>query len=145
MLNFDYQRAKNSPEESPLWKSSPDSLRIIYRCGAEGHLRVPEARLVRIIKSQRPPCGVGKAMVKANTANNNRDVSATLKFITPTSKFNRRYVAPGQEVNTGVYEDKKVEIKDGRTERAELSLDTSGFTLFNHKSKATCPVNSSNI
>jgi hypothetical protein len=73
-------------------------------------------------------------MVNAPTPSNNRDVNATLKFITSTSKFNRRYVAPGEEVNTGVYEDKEVFIRDGRVERNELSLDTSGFALLDHKS-----------
>jgi hypothetical protein len=74
-------------------------------------------------------------MVNAPTVSNARDVSAILSFITPTSKFNRRYVAPGHEVNTGVYEDKNVVIQDGRQERAKFSLDTNGFALVDHKSK----------
>jgi hypothetical protein len=74
-------------------------------------------------------------MVNSRTVGNARDVSAILSFITPTSKFNRRYVAPGQEVNTGVYEDKNVVIQDGRQEPSKFSLDTNGFALVDHKSK----------
>jgi hypothetical protein len=65
-----------------------------------------------------------------------RDVRATLTFITPTSKFNRRYVAPGEEINTGVYEDKKVVIKDARPTQKECTLDTTGFELIDHPSQA---------
>jgi hypothetical protein len=65
----------------------------------------------------------------------NRDVSATLKFITPTSKSNRRYVAPGQEAFTGVYEDKEVIIKDARPGRSDFSVETSGFALLHHESR----------
>jgi hypothetical protein len=64
-----------------------------------------------------------------------RDVLATLSFITPTSKFNRRYVAPGEEINTGVYEDKKVVIKDARPAQKDCTLDTTGFELIHHPSQ----------
>jgi hypothetical protein len=61
-------------------------------------------------------------------------VNATLNFISPTSKFNRRYFAPGAEVNTGVYEEHTVTINDARNKRDEFTLDTAGFTLVNHTS-----------
>jgi hypothetical protein len=66
---------------------------------------------------------------------NKRDVEATLSFITPTSKFNRRYVAPGEEINTGVYEDKKVIIQDARPNKERFNLDPNGFTLLEHHSE----------
>jgi hypothetical protein len=77
-----------------------------------------------------------ETMVNA-TLVNNRDVEATLSFITPTSRFNRRYVAPGEEINTGVYEDKKVIIQDARPNRDKFKLDTNGFSLLEHQSKVT--------
>lgn len=61
--------------------------------------------------------------------------AATLSFITPTSQFNRRYVAPGEEINTGVYEDKKVVIRDARPVQEELTLEKNGFKLIDHASK----------
>jgi hypothetical protein len=61
--------------------------------------------------------------------------AATLSFITPTSKFNRRYVAPGEEINTGIYEDKKVVIRDARPEQGRLTLEKNGFKLIDHESK----------
>jgi len=63
------------------------------------------------------------------------DIIATLNYITPTSKVNRRYVAPNAEINTGVYEAKTVIIKDARKGTDQFTLDTSGFTLVNNKTK----------
>ena len=74
-----------------------------------------------------------------NARDSCHDVPARLSFITPTSKFNRRYVAPGEEVNTGVYEDKDVLIRDARAKREKMSLDKNGFTLIDHKSKVIEP------
>jgi len=64
-----------------------------------------------------------------------REVPATLSFIRPDSKFSRRYIAPMAEVNTGIYEDKTVIIKDARPNREMFTLDTSGFVLLDHTSK----------
>ena len=79
-------------------------------------------------------------MVNATTTKNPRDVTATLQFITPTSKFNRRYMCPKEEVNTGVYEEKQVLIKDARHDRENFTLDNSGFQLVDHKSDVTIPL-----
>jgi hypothetical protein len=38
-------------------------------------------------------------------------------------------------VNTGVYEDKDVLIRDARPKRAEITLEKNGFNLIDHKSK----------
>jgi hypothetical protein len=63
------------------------------------------------------------------------NVSTDLTFISPTSKFNRRYIAPAAEVNTGVYETHPVLIRDARAEREKFTLETSGFQLVDHVSK----------
>jgi hypothetical protein len=39
------------------------------------------------------------------------------------------------EVNTGIYEDKTVIIKDARPNREQFTLDTGGFVLLDHTSK----------
>jgi len=70
-------------------------------------------------------------------APNEGDVATKLVYITSTSKFNRRYVAPGEEINTGVYEDKNVTIRDARSKRQEFTLDRNGFTLLDHHSKVS--------
>jgi len=70
-----------------------------------------------------------------NASENAHDVVAKLSYITPTSKFNRRYVAPGAEVNTGVYEDKDVLIRDARPLRQEITLEKNGFTLIDYITK----------
>jgi hypothetical protein len=62
-------------------------------------------------------------------------VRSSMSFILPTSDFNRRYMAPSQEVNTGVYQEHTVVVRDARPEASKFTLDTSGFTLAKHKSK----------
>jgi hypothetical protein len=62
------------------------------------------------------------------------DVDSQMLFIKRDSKINRRYITPGQEVNTGKYEVHKVHIRDARPRRAECSLETTGFVLTDHKS-----------
>jgi len=62
-------------------------------------------------------------------------VDANLEYLSPSSKVNRRYVASGAELNTGVYEKKSVKIYDGRDHQAEYSLDKTGFQLVKHESK----------
>jgi hypothetical protein len=64
-----------------------------------------------------------------------RDVCSTLNFISPNSDFNRRYMAPMSEINTGVYEEHQIMIKDARCNPADFTLEKNGFTLVTHKSK----------
>jgi hypothetical protein len=64
-------------------------------------------------------------------------VNASLNYVTQKSKVNRRYVAPNAELNTGVYEAKSVNIDDARAERHRYTLETSGFTLVDHKTKVS--------
>jgi len=84
-----------------------------------------------------PGVGVWGPIFAMVNAPNGRDVATKLTYITPTSKFNRRYVAPGEEINTGVYEDKNVTIRDARPKRQEFTLDKNGFALFEHHSKVS--------
>ena len=74
-------------------------------------------------------------MVNATAATARRDVPATLSFIRSDSKLNRRYIAPMAEINTGLYEDKTVVIRDARPDREKFTLDTGGFVLLDHTSK----------
>ena len=62
-------------------------------------------------------------------------VPTILSFIRSDSDFNRRYIAPSAEINTGVYEDHAVEIEDARPNRESFTLDTAGFVLVDHKSE----------
>lgn len=65
------------------------------------------------------------------------DRQATMEYIRPDSKMNRRYMAAGEEVNTGKYETKSVLVHDARHEIPKLTLDTTGFELFKHESKVS--------
>lgn len=66
------------------------------------------------------------------------DREANLAYIRPDSTVNRRYMAAGQEVNTGKYETKKVLIRDGRPELAKYTTATTGFELIKHQSNVSC-------
>lgn len=62
------------------------------------------------------------------------DREATLEYIRPDSKVNRRYMTAGKEVNTGKYEKKRVLIRDGRPDLEKITLQTMGFHLMKHQS-----------
>lgn len=64
-------------------------------------------------------------------------VSATLNYVAPESSRNRLYVAPGAHLTTTRYAPRTVTIADGRPFLGGFSLDTSGFTLLNHRSEVT--------
>jgi hypothetical protein len=61
-------------------------------------------------------------------------VEAELYYLAHDSRINRRYVAPGAELNTGRYEPHRVLIRNGRAHQDEFSLDTHGFVLAEHRS-----------
>jgi hypothetical protein len=63
-----------------------------------------------------------------------RSVDAEITYLAPGSFVNRRFVAPGKEVNTGTYRPYAVRIHDGRPIAAQFSLDHHGFVLAEHKS-----------
>ena len=63
-----------------------------------------------------------------------RSVEARVTYLAPGSFINRRYVAPGAEVNTGQYETHSVRIRDGRDIREHFTLDEHGFVLADHHS-----------
>ena len=56
-------------------------------------------------------------------------VEATIDYLVPGSRINRRYVAPGAELNTGRYAPHRVFIRNGRSVQGDLGLDTQGFVL----------------
>jgi hypothetical protein len=58
-----------------------------------------------------------------------RKVEADISFLAPGSFINRRFVAPGAEVNTGRYEPHRVSIHDGRSIADRFTLDVQGFVL----------------
>jgi hypothetical protein len=55
-------------------------------------------------------------------------------LVTPASHINRRFVSPGAEVNTCIYERHRVDIHDGRAICDTFNLDRQGFVLAKHKS-----------
>jgi hypothetical protein len=60
-------------------------------------------------------------------------VWATVNYLAPGSTRNRLYVASGDQLATARYEPHQVHVSDGRAQRAELTLDTAGFTLVDHR------------
>jgi hypothetical protein len=56
-------------------------------------------------------------------------VEAAIDYLTPGSRINRRYVAPGAELNTGRYAPQTVFIRNGRPVQSALGLDTHGFVI----------------
>jgi len=63
-----------------------------------------------------------------------RSVQADINYLAPGSPINRRFVAPGAEVNTGTYELHRMQVRDGRSISEQFHLDTHGFAIAGHKS-----------
>ena len=66
-----------------------------------------------------------------------RAIEAQINYLTADSHINRRWVAPGEEVNTGRFEPHRFTIRDGRSVRDRFTLDSHGFVLADHKSAVT--------
>jgi hypothetical protein len=62
-------------------------------------------------------------------------VEAELLYLSPNSTLNRRYVAPGVDVNTGQFEPHRVVIRNGRPLQDRFTLASHGFTLAQHRSQ----------
>lgn len=66
-----------------------------------------------------------------------RTVETRINYLAPGSYINRRFVAPGEEVNTGKYEAHTVLVRDGSAIKDQFSLNNHGFVLAKHKSNVS--------
>ena len=63
-----------------------------------------------------------------------RKADTQIRYLSEGSFVNRRFVTAGAEHSTGQYEDHLVQVRDGRTVRDRLTLDSHGFELLDHRS-----------
>jgi hypothetical protein len=61
-------------------------------------------------------------------------VRTTIDYLVPTSRVNRRFWAPGKELNTGTYASYEVTIRNAR-QAGPFRLDEHGFCLSRHVSQ----------
>jgi hypothetical protein len=59
------------------------------------------------------------------------EVRSTIDYLVPTSRINRRFWAPGRELNTGVYAPYPVTVRNARI-GGPFTLDEHGFCLAQH-------------
>ena len=62
-------------------------------------------------------------------------IDADVAYLSKDSHITRRFVAPGQEMNTGTLESRRVRIGNARPTQAQFKLDLNGFELFDHASQ----------
>ena len=62
-------------------------------------------------------------------------VEAEINYLALGSFINRRFVAPGDEVNTGTYRSYPVRIRDARPRQGDFTLASHGFQLLRHESR----------
>jgi hypothetical protein len=60
------------------------------------------------------------------------EVHTSIHYLVPTSRINRRFWAPGEEYNTGVYAPYDVVIRNARLAAEPFTLDAHGFCLSRH-------------
>jgi hypothetical protein len=63
-------------------------------------------------------------------------VQSAIDYLLPTSRINRRFWAPGKELNTGIYATYPVTIRNARL-AGPFTLDEHGFRLGHHHSAIT--------
>ena len=63
------------------------------------------------------------------------NVQASISYLKPTSRINRRFWAPGEEVNTGEYEPYSVIIRNAREAATPFTLDEHGFAIASYPTK----------
>jgi len=64
------------------------------------------------------------------------EVRSMIDYLVPTSRINRRFWAPGRELNTGVYAPHEVTLRNARL-AGPFSLDQHGFCLAQHRTDIT--------
>lgn len=64
------------------------------------------------------------------------EVRSTIDYLVPSSRINRRFWAPGRELNTGVYAPYEVIIRNARL-AGPFSIDQHGFGLAQHRTDIT--------
>jgi hypothetical protein len=64
------------------------------------------------------------------------EVRSMIDYLLPTSRINRRFWAPGRELNTGVYAPYEVTLRNARL-AGPFSLDQHGFCLAQHRTDIT--------
>ena len=64
------------------------------------------------------------------------EVAARIDYLLPTSRINRRFWAPGEEYNTGVYAPCNVTIRNARL-AGPFQADVHGFCLSTHRTAVT--------
>ena len=76
-------------------------------------------------------------MTQSATEEGIRTIRTRINYLLPGCPVNRRFVAPGEEVNTGTYQAYTVTIRDGRPIKDRFNLDRNGFVLAEHQSRVT--------
>ena len=77
------------------------------------------------------PTGQGHGQARTQT------VTGELSYLAPEPTVLRRFTAPGESVNTGIYRTYEMPIRDGRPVRDQFTLDRNGFMIAGHTSAVT--------
>jgi hypothetical protein len=64
-------------------------------------------------------------------------VTGEFSYLAPESTVLRRFTAPGESVNTGIYRTYEMPIRDGRPVQDQFTLDRNGFEITGHASAVT--------
>ena len=64
------------------------------------------------------------------------ELQASIDYLVPSSRVNRRFWAPGRELNTGLYASYQVTVRNARL-AGPFTLDEHGFCLARHLSDIT--------
>lgn len=66
-----------------------------------------------------------------------RETRALIRYVDPGDFVTRRYVSQGDEINTGIYSDHEMTIRDGMPIRDHFALDVHGFMIAKNPTAVT--------
>jgi len=78
-----------------------------------------------------------RVMTEVNLLDEVEGVETELQYLIPTSRINRRFWAPGEEYNTGVYQGYSTRIHNARLAPEPFEADVHGFCLASRPTAIT--------
>src|SRR5699024_4057073 len=93
--------------------------------------------MISTLKSEKLKSSVARKEIQMTTTittNQLSSITGVMNYLAPESKVLRRFTAPGNSVNTGIYDAHVVPVYNGRPVQDSFDLDVHGFEIIDQPS-----------